>query len=327
MRGDLQVSSQYLQSVETIFIGGGTPTQLSPDELKHLMESIQSSVNLREDYEFSVEINPGTVTKEKLEVLKDFGVNRLSYGGQTTSRKTRNLLGRRTTHEQLLNAVEMSKELGFNNLNVDLIYGVPGQTLEDWESDLQELLSLGLNHFSAYSLILEEGTVLSQRYDEVDDDMAVEMYHMTERYAKSFGLRRYEVSNYSKEGFECRHNFGIWLGASYLGIGPAASSFDGTDRWNQIADLRKWLAGEEPDYDRIEQVQRAAEVMMFGLRTTRGWKLDELKALFGLDVLDFADLPLAELMDEKLLVLEGEFLKPTEEGLLFADTVAEALLI
>lgn len=327
MDADLQQNSKSLQKLNTIFIGGGTPTQLSPTELETLMKSIHSSVQLNEGYEFSVEINPGTVTAEKLEVLKAYGVNRLSFGGQTTSRKTRKLLGRRTTHEQLLEAISMSRATGFDNLNVDLIYGVPGQTLEDWEFDLQELLSLGLKHFSAYSLILEEGTVLSERYDEVDDELAVDMYHMTEDYARKFGLRRYEVSNYSKPNFECRHNFDIWLGASYLGIGPAASSFDGIDRWNQIADLKKWLAGTEADYDRIEPFQRACEVMMFGLRTTRGWKEEELNKLFAKDVFKDSKLPLKELMDEGLLVRENSYLRPTEEGLLFADTVAEALLI
>ena len=327
MTEDLAENSASLQKLNTIFIGGGTPSQLSPTELETLMKSIRSSVTLNEGYEFTVEINPGTISKEKLQVLKDYGVNRLSYGGQTTTRKIRSRLGHRTTHEQLLDAVRMSREVGFDNLNIDLIYGVPGQTLEDWEGDLKELLSLDLKHFSAYSLILEEGSVLSERYSEVDDDLAVDMYHMTEDYAQKFGLSRYEVSNYSQPGFECRHNFDIWLGASYLGIGPAASSFDGVDRWNQIADLKKWLLGTEADYDRIEPFQRACEVMIFGLRTMRGWKESELQSLFAKDVFTIEEFPLVELIDEGLLVRDAGYLRPTEEGLLFADTVAEALLV
>ena len=321
----LERNSKQLQELETIFIGGGTPTQPSVEELRPFFQAIKDNVTLKENYEFSVECNPSTVTKEKLELLKEFGVNRLSFGAQSSSRSTRKTLGRRTTHEQLIEVVEMASSLGFEDLNVDLIYAVPGQELEDWQGDLELMMELPINHLSAYSLIIEEGAALSKRIHEVDDDLAVDMYELAGDFLTKRGFERYEISNYSKSGKQCRHNLDIWLGKTYLGIGPAAASFDGERRWNEIADLAKWLDGSDLIYDDMPREERAGEVVAFGFRTNRGWKETELDFWYSFS--DWREMRAFEyLFEEGLLIAEDGYIRATERGLLFADTIAEEVM-
>lgn len=324
IRMDLEKNRQNLKELKTIFIGGGTPTALRPDELRELLMGISEfSSNV---LEFSVECNPSTVDDEKFIILKEFGVNRLSFGGQSTSRKTRKSLGRRTGDRELFAALEMAQKHGFDNFNVDMIYAVPGQSLADWQYDLGRVLEFGVRHFSAYSLILEEGTVLSEKYDETDDDLAVEMYNLCEEALDEHGLKRYEVSNYALPGDECKHNLGIWHGAKYLGIGPAAASFDGVDRWTEKADLMMWLEGAKAEIDQINQLERLAEVIAFGFRTVEGWQKERLQSLYGSDILDRFSRVLERLKKLGLLEENESTWKPTVQGLLFADEVALALI-
>ena len=243
MEAGLYENSSRLHNLQSIFVGGGTPSQLTPEEMKVFFGNINKYAVYDENYEFTVECNPVSITPEKLQILKSNGVNRLSFGAQSTTRKTRNTLGRRTSRGQLEAALNNAREQGFQNINIDLIYGIPGQTLEDWQEDLTTALSYDLPHYSAYSLILEEDTELSKRFDSVDDELAVDMYNLTEEMLSTKDLIRYEISNYAKQGKHCRHNYDIWKGAIYLGLGPAAASFDGATRWTQIRDLEKWLTG------------------------------------------------------------------------------------
>ena len=171
----LEEEHQRLAVLDSIFIGGGTPTQLNEDELISLLTSVNAATQKSRDMEFSVECNPATVNAEKFRIMKQHGVNRLSFGGQSTSRKTRRALGRRSSNHQLYSAIDLARSSGFENINIDMMYGIPGQSLEDWEQDLDNIIKLDLPHFSAYSLILEEDTPLAKIYDGVDDDMAVEI--------------------------------------------------------------------------------------------------------------------------------------------------------
>ena len=324
---DLKENQTQLLSLSSIFIGGGTPSQLTEPELIELMKSIKEFCTLDEDYEFTVECNPSTVTLEKFKILKEYGVNRLSFGAQSTTRKTRHTLGRRTSEKQLLDALEQSKSLGFSNINVDLIYGIPDQTLEDWLEDLNKVKALKVPHISAYSLILEEGTVLSEKFDELDDELAVEMYKLAAQELVEDDTYRYEISNYSKPGMECKHNYHIWKGGTYLGIGPAASSFDGIRRWTQIRDLNKWLTGVMPEVDDLPELSRLAEIVAFGFRTVNGWTIEDLKNLYGKDAFDLFSDTFNELLEEELLENDGISIFPTEKGLLFADDIAESFLL
>ena len=323
----LQAVGADLSAMRSIFVGGGTPTQLREDELERFLQVVKQNTDcIDRDFEFSVECNPATVNLAKFEIMKKYGVNRLSFGAQSTTRKTRNTLGRRTSKEQLNGAIEMARECGFSNINIDLIYGVPGQSLEDWQEDLTSALAMDLPHYSAYSLILEEGTVLADRYDSVDDEQAVRMYDMAGELMSEAGLERYEISNYSRPGMQCKHNYDIWKGGTYLGVGPAASSFDGRQRWTQVRDLKKWLSGEGAELDELSEKERLAEVLAFGFRTVEGWKISELESLYGVNVLELFEDLLTQLKNDDLIEEKQGNLKATEKGLLFADTIAEFLI-
>ena len=203
---------------------------------------------------------------------------------------------------------------------------MPGQTLADWQYDLDRVLGLGIQHFSAYSLILEEGTEMADRYDQVDDDLAVEMYALCESSLAAHGLKRYEVSNYAVPGQECLHNLGIWQGATYLGVGPAAASFDGAKRWTELADLSAWLEGGEAEIDEISHLGRISELLAFGFRTVEGWKKQGLKSFYQSNVLiEFREI-LEKLMKDGLIEETPSHLRPTQKGLLFADFIAEELI-
>jgi len=324
---DLSLNKGKLLPLSSIFIGGGTPSQLTDEELPKLLAAINKYCTLESDYEFTIECNPSSITLNKLQIMKDYGVNRLSFGAQSTTRKTRNTLGRRTSESQLLNAIENAKTVGFQNINVDLIYGIPGQSMEDWLEDLNKIKSLKLPHISAYSLILEEDSVLSSKYDELDDELAVKMYNKASDALVFEDIYRYEISNYSRPGFECKHNYHIWKGATYLGIGPAASSFDGQKRWTEIRDLNQWLEGAEAELDDISEEARLAEIVAFGFRTVNGWSKNELKSLYGKNALESFNGVFEELINEKLLIDSDERIFPSEKGLLFADDIAEAFLL
>ena len=327
IKKDLEKSSNKLLPLASIFIGGGTPSQLTNDELESLLKTINDICTFEDDFEFTIECNPSSITLEKLQIMKSAGVNRLSFGAQSTTRKTRNTLGRRTSESQLLAAIDNAKSTGFTNLNVDLIYGIPGQSMEDWLEDLLKIKSLNLPHISAYSLILEEDTVLSSKYDELDDELAVEMYKKASEVLVSDNIYRYEISNYSKPGFECRHNYHIWKGATYLGIGPAASSFDGVNRWTEIRDLNKWLEGAQAELDDISTEARLAEIVAFGFRTVNGWTKNELTGLYDLNAFELFSDTFEELKQDNLLLENAERIFPSENGLLFADDIAEAFLL
>ena len=323
IHNELNASLKQLDNLKTIFIGGGTPSALSSDELEQFLRSLQV---LNIPSEFTMECNPATITEAKLQMMKKYGVNRLSFGGQSTSRKTRKVLGRRTGDVELFKAVDWAQKLGFTRINVDMIYAVPGQTLADWQYDVQQVLSRGVRHFSAYSLILEEGAEITKRIKETDDDLAVEMYHLCEDLLKEAGLERYEVSNYAVPGEECRHNLGIWHGSKYLGLGPAAASFDGLLRWTQKADLKAWLNGEKAELDEIPLKERVAEVLAFGFRTKMGWQKELLHSLYDSEVLnEYKDI-LDKLVIQGLLEETESCIRATEQGLLFADEIASVLM-
>ena len=323
---ELQLNKANLLGLKSIFVGGGTPSQLTPHEMKAFFKSVNTFSAIESEGEFTVECNPVSITKEKLQILKDAGVNRLSFGAQSTTRKTRNSLGRRTSRNQLEKALSEAIGCGFQNINIDLIYAVPGQSVEDWKEDLETALSYDLPHYSAYSLILEENTEISKRFESVDDDMAVDMYDLTEEILSTRELQRYEISNYAKAGKECRHNYDIWKGATYLGIGPAATSFNGKFRWTQIRDLKKWLDGHDPEIDQIPLKDRLGEIISFGFRTIRGWKINELKNLLNHNSLELFSEVFEKLIAENLIENSSHSYKPTKQGLLFADYIAESFI-
>ena len=311
-----------------MFIGGGTPSLLTPRQLERLLSGIRTAFVLAADCEFTVECNPDSLTPEKIAVLACHGVNRVSLGVQSFLPAHRLTLGRQGSLDHLAELLAELRACGLRNLGMDLIYGIPGQTLADWESDLCQAVACGLRHLSTYALTVEEATRLGRRgVHPAADDLATDMWEMAAGVAAEAGFRRYEVSNLALSGFECRHNLEVWYGGTYLGCGPAAASFDGDLRWTNAANLDAWLqVGTPREEDRLPPAARAAEVLAFGLRTVDGWNRARFRERTGFDCLELRGAEIAALAADGFLEVLPATLRPTSRGLLFADRVAERLL-
>lgn len=313
----------------TVYFGGGTPTFPDADFLERMFSGVFSLIKTEEGAEITAEVNPESLDPRKAEVLARH-VNRVSLGVQSFRREKRARLGRRPeSAEDVFKALKMLRSNGLKNTGFDLIYAVHGETLEDWMKDLALAAELSPAHLSCYSLIPEPGTSYAEKYGpaEADDSLSAEMWLAAGEFLSAHGLPRYEISNYARPGFEARHNGNVWHGDTYLGLGPAASSFDGTDRMTQAPDLARFLAGEAPVIDRIERPRRVREILLMGLRTVRGWTKREFFDATGADLDTCAGAELARLREEGFIETGDSFCRPTELGLLFWDTLAERLIL
>lgn len=309
--------------LHTVYLGGGTPTILPPTMLEELLESVAALDSGAE--EFSVECNPETLTPEKAAVLGRY-VNRVSLGVQSFDPLFRERIGRQGDPEKIFPAFDLLAANGLENLSCDLIYGLPGQSVSDWEKELRKALSLPLKHLSAYSLTVEEGTSLGKRFSAgADPDiLSARMDRVTRKVLGTAGLKAYEISNYARPGFECRHNQNVWHGETYLGLGPAACSFDGKDRFTQTASVRGWLAGKEPERDAIPDESRQAEMLIMGLRTVRGWRKGEFEAAAGIPAETFHPEAIGSLRRKKMM--KRDRIALTRRGLDFWNDAALELL-
>lgn len=269
--------------VSTIFVGGGTPSLIAPDLLRKVMDQLKNQFLLTRDAEITVECNPGTLTEEKLRTYRDMGVNRLSMGVQSADNGELALLGRIHTWEEFLENYHLARQLGFDNINLDLMSALPGQTTESWLETLRRAADLEPEHISAYSLIIEEGTLFYDRYSTKegrallpDEEIEREMYRITEEYLALRGYHRYEISNYAKPGRECRHNKTYWTGGEYLGFGMAACSYLAGRRFGNPSDyLGYWEHAEHPTtlLEQAEELsvrEQEEEFMFLGLRMMDG---------------------------------------------------------
>lgn len=320
-------------TIRSVYFGGGTPTVLPRQLFERMLLSVNASFKLAHGAEISVECNPESVDESKVALLASFA-NRVSLGVQSFSAHNRHILGRHADLTHINRAVELFRQYGITNLGMDLIYAVPGQSLEDWLGELETAVSYGIGHLSCYSLTVEEGTPIAEQHglDVVDEEMSADMWHATEELLRKYGLRRYEISNYALPGMECRHNMSVWHGGSYLGFGPAACSFDGKRRWAQCGDVRNWLAGAEPEFDEIPVDARAREIFAFGLRTAAGWTASDWELLLPeiRDSMSWNDClahpELRSLVEQGLLDVSPEAVVPTSRGLAFWDNIAASLL-
>ena len=321
----LKENAARLKNAGTVYFGGGTPSLLPDEILKRLFSAVREAAPNAE--EISVEANPFTVTPEKAAVLASFA-NRVTLGIQSFDPVLLEAVGRRKhAGPGPEEAVRNLREAGLRNLGLDLMYGLPGETTELWRRELERATELNPEHVSAYSVTPEPGTPFADRVaGRPEDDALLEtMWEQTGAILGAAGLPRYEISNYARPGFESRHNSNVWHGQTYLGLGPAACSFDGTDRWTQVADLRAWLDGAPPEIDRIPRRARLGEMLMMGLRTVRGWTRGEFEAAAGCGWDDFAA-QLAGLAERGLVQLDADAIIPTERGLSFWNDVAESLV-
>lgn len=274
--------------VDTVFIGGGTPSVPDCDIMEKLLRGIQKCFCLTQDAEITIEANPGTLTTEKLALYKRYGINRLSIGLQSPKDQELSALGRIHSYEQFLESYYMAREAGFSNINTDLMFAIPGQHYEGWIDNLRTVAELGPEHISAYSLIIEEGTPFFERkLDLPDEDTEYQMYEAVVDVLGKYGYQQYEISNYAKEGKSCRHNEGYWTRTDYLGLGLGAASLIGRERFTNTADMQEYLSdSENPEKIRknrelLTKEDEMSEFMFLGLRMTKGVSKDDFQEYFG----------------------------------------------
>lgn len=311
--------------VETIFIGGGTPSVPDSGLIVEIMEHVRHAFHVADGAEISMEANPGTVTREKLTDYRKAGINRLSFGLQSANDRELKLLGRIHTWAEFLESFTLARECGFANLNIDLMSALPGQTCESWKETLSRVTDLDPEHISAYSLIIEEGTPFGEQYGSEegrkllpDEDSEREMYHETKRFLKDCGYERYEISNYAKPGRECRHNIGYWTGVPYLGLGLGASSYLDGCRFTVNPDMKQYLE-EKPgmftDIEKLTKKDMEEEFFYVGLRMTAGVSLSEFERRFGISAKEVYPGLMETFVKEKAARFEGDRFVLTDYGL------------
>ena len=311
--------------VDTIFIGGGTPSVPDSALIVGIMEHVRKAFHVAEGAEISMEANPGTVTREKLTDYRRAGITRLSFGLQSANDRELKLLGRIHTWAEFLESFHLARECGFTNINIDLMSALPGQTRESWKDTLKRVTDLNPEHISAYSLIIEDGTPFGEKYGSEegrkllpDEDSEREMYHETKRFLRDCGYERYEISNYAKPGRACRHNIGYWTGLPYLGLGLGASSYMDGCRFAVNSDMKQYLE-EKPgmftDVEKLTKKDMEEEFFYVGLRMTAGVSLPEFERRFGVSAKDVYPGLMEMFVEEKAAVFQGDRFVLTDYGL------------
>ena len=292
---DEETKDRYTEDYEivSVFIGGGTPSALKAEAIASIMRTLQEQFFFCEDAEVTIEANPGTVDLEKLTIYRNVGINRLSLGLQSTDAEELKLLGRIHSYEEFLKSYEWAREAGFSNINIDLMFAIPGQTGEAWRQHLYQVAELNPEHISAYSLIIEEGTPFAeQNLDLPDEDTEYQMYEDTAEILERYGYRQYEISNYAKQGYMCRHNAGYWQRREYLGFGLGASSLYGGMRFSNTHQMQEYLKeSRNPDQIRqdvtvLSRNERIEEFMFLGLRMTEGISEKKFEENFDVRLMD-----------------------------------------
>jgi oxygen-independent coproporphyrinogen-3 oxidase len=324
LRCDFEYVSDSCGELQSLYIGGGTPTLLSCEELEFLFESINNNFRFALNAEISIECNPETLDDSKAEILGTF-TNRVSLGIQSFKPLLRDALQRQGDVGNLFETLAALRKKGIYNLGADLIYAIPGQSLDDWREDLEAATALGVMHISAYALTIEEGARLARQggMEPFEDSLSADMWGLTENVLREKGFSRYEISNYSLNGVECRHNMNVWRGQKYLGLGPAASSFDGRKRWTQAADLTSWLKNIPPEIDSLDSSRRAREIFAIGLRTSSGWNFGDLEHFLVQEDLEKLKNECEKFVDEGMMLLSASSVKLSAKGLLLWDSIAE----
>lgn len=279
--------------IVSVFIGGGTPSALKAEAIASIMRTLQEQFFFCEDAEVTIEANPGTVDLEKLTIYRNVGINRLSLGLQSTDAEELKLLGRIHSYEEFLKSYEWAREAGFSNINIDLMFAIPSQTGEAWRQHLYQVAELNPEHISAYSLIIEEGTPFAeQNLDLPDEDTEYQMYEDTAEILERYGYRQYEISNYAKQGYMCRHNAGYWQRREYLGFGLGASSLYGGMRFSNTHQMQEYLKeSRNPDQIRkdvtvLSRNEQIEEFMFLGLRMTEGISEKKFEENFDVRLMD-----------------------------------------
>lgn len=330
---DLTLAGEKLRGAEiaTLYVGGGTPSILPPALFSKLLKAARAAFPFAPNAECSCEMNPGTVTEAFLSAALEGGINRVSLGAQSASDRLLQVLGRIHTFEDVRRSVALLRASGFGNLNLDMMLGLPFQTLDNVRETLDAFLSLSPEHISCYGLIVEPGTKMEQRVQDgewtlPDEDEEREMYELSRSTLESRGLKQYEISNFARPSFPCRHNVDCWSKHEYLGIGCAACGFIGNIRYKNPDSLTRYLRGDEPELTVLTGEDARFESVMLGLRMNAGVRDDEFTAMHGMSLRQaFGDKLNAPIADG-LLTFDGGALRLTRRGMDVQNSVLVALM-
>ncbi len=330
------------ERVVSIFIGGGTPSLLELEDMEAIFHTLKSVWEIASFAEITIEANPGTVTSKKLIGYRQLGINRISFGLQSANKEELEILGRIHTYEQFVASYQRAREAGFDNINVDLMFGIPKQTLESFRHTLSKVLKLKPEHISAYSLIVEEGTPFYNN-DEIldlvpDEEMEQKMYRHTKTMLRGYGYERYEISNYSLEGKECKHNIVYWQCEEYIGIGLGAASYYEGKRFHNVWDVSIYMEAVqcEPenmfnrlrqDIEVIDRNKSIEEFMFLGLRMIEGVSLKEFQMRFAVDMQAVYGGVIKGHMQDGMLELDGDRLRLSDKGIWLSNQVMADFLL
>ena len=329
-----------LDIIKTIYIGGGTPSQLNGKQLHKLFKHIYNIYNVDNDAEVTIECNPDDISSEFVEILKSLPVNRVSIGIQTFSDKHLQFIRRRHSSTQAINAVELVRNAGINNISIDLMFGFPNETMEEWQTDLSQAIKLNCKHISAYSLMYEEGTPLylmanmdgADKVKPLDDETVAEMYKTMVNCFTTAGYEHYEISNFAKPTYRSRHNSSYWQRVEYIGIGAAAHSYDLRSRWWNRANLDQYIEQVESGQLPVEESEDLNISMQYNdmvttaLRTCEGISMSLVRQLFGDYFLQYLRRNSQKNIARDLLEITGDYIHLTKEAVIISDSVISDLI-
>ena len=335
-RLDYEKGLDKLAIIDTVYIGGGTPSFIESKYIVEIINTIKEHYTLADNLEITIETNPGTVTESKLQDYIDCGINRISIGLQSSNEILLKQLGRIHTYEEFEEAYELARKVGFRNINVDLMLGLPNQTIENLNETLNKIIEHNPEHISVYSLIVEEGTPL---YNDIEnqtlmlpeDETEREMYWNVKEKLEQNGYEHYEISNFAKTGFESKHNLNCWNQEEYIGIGTAAHSYTNNVRYSNVDTIEEYIRNFETEneadnlifHEKQNKESKMKEYMILGLRKIKGVEIQEFKNKFGENPIYLYHKKLEKLVNEELIEIDGDEIKLTKKGLDFANLVWE----
>ena len=322
--------------IKTIYIGGGTPSFVNSKYILEILNTLKNYFLIDDNAEITIEVNPGTIDKTKLEDYKSVGINRLSIGMQSSNNEILKTIGRIHSWEEFLNCYNLAKEVGFNNINIDCMIGLPNQTIEDVIDTLNKIISINPEHISMYSLIVEEGTPIEKlikdgKLNLPDEELERNMYHTAKELLENSGYIQYEISNFSKPGFESKHNLDCWHQKEYIGFGAGAHSYTDGCRYSNIANVDEYIKCYKENriedsitiHEKQDKTAMAKEYILLSLRTIKGCSKKDFYSKFGYDIKKGFKEELNKLEKSGLIAIDNEFIKLTRKGLDLANIVWE----
>ena len=335
---EMQLRQEYIgeEPLDTIYFGGGTPSQLQQADFERIFKAIDCLFNICSCIEITLEANPDDMTPEYVASLRNLPFNRVSMGVQSFKEKDLHFLNRRHDREQALRAVGLCKENGIQNISIDLIYGLPGQTLEKWQENLDDAIHLEIPHISAYHLIYEEGTALYKLMEAgkvapIEEELSVTLFSTLINRLAEAGYLHYEISNFARPGYFSQHNSSYWTGKKYIGIGPSAHSYDGESRQWNISSLPHYLEGIRTGIPNIEIEKldintKYNDFIITGLRTMWGIRTSDIREQFGEEKQAYLERQAATYLHQGLLIYENDTLTLSKEGIFISDGIMSDLL-